>query len=387
MLTQRLVLTGDETQDRSLIQQAAAIIRAGGLVAFPTETVYGLGADALNSEAVRRIFLAKGRPAWDPLIVHVAEPDDIRRYTRDYSILTEKLIHAFMPGPLTLVLPKREVISEVVTAGRETVAIRIPQHPVARALIRYSGTPIAAPSANKFGRPSPTTADHVLHDLSGAIDAVLDAGATPMGVESTILDMTTDPPTLLRPGGVPREAIEALIGEVRVLGEAYREGEPLPAPGLSARHYAPSAKVVLCAPLPEAFYSALGRRTEPLCFRRRDAPRRMAGARLDSPAGVRVGCVGRLADARAAALSGLAHAGSGGRTCHRVSSTPRRGTGTRAPRPPPTRCTRLTVAPYKTFAALKRQKAEVYFEAAHRATMQEAHDETTRNSVGGKCVR
>jgi L-threonylcarbamoyladenylate synthase len=257
MRTQRLVLTGDESHDAPLIQQAAAIIRAGGLVAFPTETVYGLGADALNSEAVRRIFLAKGRPAWDPLIVHVAEPDDICRYTRDHSLLTEKLIHAFMPGPLTLVLPKREVISEVVTAGRETVAIRIPQHPVARALIRSSGTPIAAPSANKFGRPSPTTADHVLHDLSGAIDAVLDAGATPMGVESTVVDMTTDPPTLLRPGGITREAIEALIGAVRVLGEAFQEGEPLPAPGLSARHYAPSAKVVLCAPLPESFYSAL----------------------------------------------------------------------------------------------------------------------------------
>jgi L-threonylcarbamoyladenylate synthase len=257
MLTQRLVLTGDEAHDKSLIQQAAAIIRAGGLVAFPTETVYGLGADALDSAAVRRIYLAKGRPAWDPLIVHVAEPEDIHRYTHDHSVLTEKLIRAFMPGPLTLVLPKREVISEVVTAGRDTVAIRMPQHPVARALIRYSMTPFAAPSANKFGRPSPTTADHVLHDLRGEIDAVLDAGATPLGVESTILDMTTDPPTLLRPGCVPREAIEAIVGEVRVLGRAFEADESLPAPGLSARHYAPSAQVILCAPSPEAFYGAL----------------------------------------------------------------------------------------------------------------------------------
>ncbi len=257
MLTERLILTGDETQDKSLIQQAAAIIRAGGLVAFPTETVYGLGADALDSSAVRRIFLAKGRPAWDPLIVHVAAPEDIHRYTHDHSVLTEMLIRAFMPGPLTLVLPKRECISDVVTAGRATVAIRIPQHPVARTLIRYSGTPIAAPSANKFGRPSPTTADHVLQDLSGEIDAVLDGGATPMGVESTILDMTTEPPTLLRPGGVSREAIEAIVGEVRVLGRSFEEGEPLPAPGLSARHYAPSARVLLCAPQPEAFYGAL----------------------------------------------------------------------------------------------------------------------------------
>ncbi|MCS7208049.1 MAG: L-threonylcarbamoyladenylate synthase [Fimbriimonadales bacterium] len=257
MLTQRLVLTGDEAHDLPLIQQAAAIIRAGGLVAFPTETVYGLGADALNSEAVRRIFLAKGRPAWDPLIVHVDEPEAIRRYTRDYSVLTEQLIRAFMPGPLTLVLPKRALISEVVTAGRDTVAIRIPQHPVARALIRHSGTPIAAPSANKFGRPSPTTADHVLHDLNGEIEAVLDAGQTPMGVESTILDMTTQPPTLLRPGGVPKEAIEAVIGEVRLLRDSFAENEPLPAPGLSARHYAPKAKVVLCAPEPEQFYDTI----------------------------------------------------------------------------------------------------------------------------------
>lgn len=258
ILTQRLILKGDEATDKPLIQQAAAIIRAGGLVAFPTETVYGLGADALNSEAVRRIFLVKGRPAWDPLIVHVDTPEAIRRYTRDHSVLTERLIQTFMPGALTLVLPKREMISEVVTAGRDTVAIRVPQHPVARALIRYSGTPIAAPSANKFGRPSPTTADHVIHDLGGAIEAVLDAGQTPLGVESTILDMTTAPPTLLRPGGVPKEAIEAVIGEVRVLGTAIAaEGEPLPAPGLSARHYAPKAKVLLCAPTPEIFYGTL----------------------------------------------------------------------------------------------------------------------------------
>lgn len=257
MLTQRLILTGDEAQDKQLIQQAAAIIRAGGLVAFPTETVYGLGADALNPEAVRRIFLVKGRPAWDPLIVHVDTPEGIFRYTHAERALVEPLIRAFMPGPLTLVLPKREMISDIVTAGRDTVAIRIPLHPVARALIRYSQTPIAAPSANKFGRPSPTTADHVLDDLNGEIEAVLDAGQTPMGVESTILDMTTQPPTLLRPGGVPKEAIEAVIGTVRSLGQPIAEGEALPAPGLSARHYAPSARVLLCAPTPEAFYGTL----------------------------------------------------------------------------------------------------------------------------------
>ncbi|GIV11269.1 MAG: threonylcarbamoyl-AMP synthase [Fimbriimonadales bacterium] len=257
MLTQRLVLTGDADEDAPLIQQAAAIIRAGGLVAFPTETVYGLGADALNSEAVRRIYLAKERPAWDPLIVHVDTPQAIYRYTHNHSVLTEQLIRAFMPGPLTLVLPKKPMISDVVSAGRDTVAIRMPAHPVARALIRYSGTPIAAPSANKFGRPSPTTADHVLHDLNGVIEVVLDAGQTPMGVESTIVDLTTQPPTLLRPGGVPQEALEAILGKMRVLGEPFEEGEALPAPGLSARHYAPHAKLLLCAPTPEMFYGAL----------------------------------------------------------------------------------------------------------------------------------
>ncbi|MDW8107394.1 MAG: L-threonylcarbamoyladenylate synthase, partial [Armatimonadota bacterium] len=277
MRTQRLILTGDEAHDLPLMEQAAAIIRAGGLVAFPTETVYGLGADALNPEAVRRIFLAKGRPAWDPLIVHVDSPEAIFAYTQNYSELAEKLIRAFMPGPLTLVLPKREVISDIVTAGRDTVAIRIPQHPVARALIRLSQRPIAAPSANKFGRPSPTTADHVLHDLEGEIEAVLDAGQTPMGVESTVLDLTTTPPTLLRPGGVPKEAIEAVVGAVRLLHAPVEEGAPLPSPGLTLRHYAPAARVLLCAPTPEAFYGTL-----------KDALSRYAFVGAMRPAGWRV---------------------------------------------------------------------------------------------------
>jgi tRNA threonylcarbamoyl adenosine modification protein (Sua5/YciO/YrdC/YwlC family) len=333
MLTQRLILTGDEAHDKPLIQQAAAIIRAGGLVAFPTETVYGLGADALDSAAVRRIYLAKGRPAWDPLIVHVAEPEDIHRYTHSHSVLTEKLIRAFMPGPLTLVLPKREVISEVVTAGRDTVAIRIPQHPVARALIRYSVTPIAAPSANKFGRPSPTTADHVLHDLSGEIDAVLDAGATPLGVESTILDMTTDPPTLLRPGGVPREAIEAIVGEVRVLGRTFEEGESLPAPGLNrAPLRAQRAGDALCAVARSVLRHAQGH-PQPLCVRRGDASRRLEAARFEPPARVRVGRVGRLGDARAAAVFRLACAGVARRACDCVPAAARRGLGACAARP------------------------------------------------------
>lgn len=250
--TRRLVLRGDETHDLPLLQQAAETIRAGGLVAFPTETVYGLGADALNPEAVRRVFQAKGRPSWDPLIVHLDTSEQLFLLTRDQPPAVQTLVQHFMPGPLTLVLFKNPCVPDEVTAGLPTVALRMPAHPVARALIRLSGTPIAAPSANKFGRPSPTTAEHVLHDLEGEIDVVLDAGPTPFGVESTVLDMTTQPPTLLRPGATSVEALEVVIGTVHLLRRTPGEGEALPSPGLSARHYAPQARVLLCEPLPEA---------------------------------------------------------------------------------------------------------------------------------------
>ncbi len=257
MLTQRLILTGDDQHDRPLIEQAGAIIRAGGLVAFPTETVYGLGADAYNPVALQRIFQAKGRPAWDPLIVHVATPQQILELTSGIPDLALPLIQRFMPGSLTLILPKSDRVSTIITAGRDTVGIRMPSHPVAQALIRASGVPIAAPSANRFGRPSPTNADHVLHDLAGAIEAVLDGGETPRGVESTILDLTTDPPTLLRPGAVPLEAIEETIGTVRLLTEMLPRGMSLPAPGTMARHYAPRVPLLLSAPTPEALYGTV----------------------------------------------------------------------------------------------------------------------------------
>jgi L-threonylcarbamoyladenylate synthase len=254
--TKRLILTGDPEHDNPLIEQAAAVIRAGGLVAFPTETVYGLGADALNPDAVRRIFEAKERPTWDPLIVHVSDADELRRLVRAMPPAAERLVQTLMPGPLTLVLPKADCVPDLVTAGRPTVAVRIPTHPVALALIRASATPIAAPSANRFGRPSPTTADHVMADLAGRIEMVLDAGATPVGVESTVLDLTSEPPVILRPGGVPRETIESLIGSVRLLEEAFPEGQPLPSPGTSPRHYAPRVPVLLCPPEPTALFQA-----------------------------------------------------------------------------------------------------------------------------------
>ena len=254
--TERLILTGDPEHDNRLIERAGAVIRKGGLVAFPTETVYGLGADALNPKAVQRIFEAKERPTWDPLIVHVGDVEQLRKVVKAMPPTAERLAQTLMPGPLTLVLPKADCIPDLVTAGRPTVAVRIPTHPVALALIRASGTPIAAPSANRFGRPSPTTADHVMADLEGRIEIVLDAGASPVGVESTVLDLTTEPPVILRPGGVPREAIEAIIGSVRLLEEAFPEGQPLPSPGTSPRHYAPRVPVLLCPPEPDALFQA-----------------------------------------------------------------------------------------------------------------------------------
>jgi len=225
--------------DPQTLARAGAVLRAGGLVAFPTETVYGLGAHALDPAAVARIFTAKGRPAHDPLIVHLADPTDLPRVARQVPDLAWRLWERFAPGPLTLVLPRHPAVPAAVTAGRDTVAVRIPAHPVALGLIRAAGVPVAAPSANKFGHTSPTTAQHVLDDLGGAVDVVLDAGPTPVGVESTILDLTQDPPVLLRPGGVPREALEAALGQpVRLAGTAATAAE-VRAPGMLPRHYAP----------------------------------------------------------------------------------------------------------------------------------------------------
>lgn len=227
------------------IARAAAIIRGGGLVAFPTETVYGLGADALNQAAVARIFVAKGRPVYDPLIVHIARPADLMRVARTVPEKAHGLAKRFWPGPLTLVLPRGAAVPTIVTAGLETVAVRCPDHPVALALIEASRTPIAAPSANRFGRTSPTTAQHVLDDLNGRIDLILDAGPTPIGVESTVLDLTGPVPVILRPGGVPREALEAELGPVAVREQLPTPEAGMPSPGLLTRHYAPGAELRL----------------------------------------------------------------------------------------------------------------------------------------------
>lgn len=246
-----------ESPDPAVIARAADVIRRGGLVAFPTETVYGLGADALNASAVRRIFEAKGRPPNDPIIVHVASVEDLSRVAREVPPVARRLAETFWPGPLTLVLPRGEAVPLVVTAGRDTVAVRCPAHPVALALIRASGTPIAAPSANVFGHTSPTTAQHVLDDLNGRVDVILDGGSTPVGVESTVLDLTAEVPTILRPGGVPKEALERVLGQVQVHARPADPRAPLPSPGTLPRHYAPRVPLWLYTGPREAVLAAL----------------------------------------------------------------------------------------------------------------------------------
>ncbi|PYX97592.1 MAG: threonylcarbamoyl-AMP synthase [Acidobacteria bacterium] len=240
------------------IREAAAILKVGGLVAIPTETVYGLAADALDPGAIARIFVAKERPSWDPLIVHVANFEMISQVAGDFPERAKKLAERFWPGPLTLLLKRHRQLPLAVTAGRETVAVRIPAHPVARAVITSAGLPLAAPSANRFGHTSPTTAEHVMGDLEGRIDAVLDSGPTQIGVESTVLDPLRTPPLLLRPGGVTREQLEELLGQLEMYSAPANEApQALASPGLAARHYAPQAQLVLVDGTQENFLAVI----------------------------------------------------------------------------------------------------------------------------------
>jgi len=230
------------------ISYAAGIIKEGGLVAFPTETVYGLGADALNATAVRKIFKAKKRPADDPIIVHVYSINQVQELSEKIPTNAKKLMEKFWPGPLTLILKKSKIVPKEVTSGLDTVAIRMPSHPIARALIKSAGKPIAAPSANLFGKPSPTKAEHVKDDLNGRIDVILDGGYTNIGVESTVLDLTSKIPTLLRPGGINLEDLKKVLGKVLVHPAAKAEKkkiEVMKSPGMMYRHYAPNADVIL----------------------------------------------------------------------------------------------------------------------------------------------
>lgn len=244
----RILEVVEGERGETAIAEAAALLAAGRLVAFPTETVYGLGANALDEDAVRSIFEAKGRPSFNPLIVHVGGEAEARALVQIWPEEASLLAAAFWPGPLTLVLPRKPLVPDLITAGLPAVALRVPAHPVARRLISLAGVPVAAPSANRYTTISPTTAGHVAKTLGGRIDAILDGGATPIGIESTVLDLSRGTPTLLRPGAVGREEIEAVIGPVALPSSTPEGGAARPSPGMVKRHYAPNARVQLFRP-------------------------------------------------------------------------------------------------------------------------------------------
>ena len=232
-------------ENKAIIEKAGDILKNGGLVAFPTETVYGLGADALNEMAAHKIYEAKGRPSDNPLIVHITNMKDLEKVAEVIPEAAYTVAEKYWPGPLTMIFDKTDLVPYGTTGGLETVAVRMPNEPVARAVIDAGGGFIAAPSANTSGRPSPTTAQHVEEDLTGRIDMIIDGGAVPIGVESTILDMTVTPPMILRPGAITKEMLEELIGEVSVDRAliSSESKEPPKAPGMKYRHYAPEAEL------------------------------------------------------------------------------------------------------------------------------------------------
>ncbi len=234
--------------DETRIEEAGAVLRAGGLLGIPTETVYGLGADGLNPEAVAHIFQAKGRPQDNPLILHIPSADWLERYCEEIPPEAYTLAERFWPGPLTLILKRKVLVPDAVTAGLDTVGMRCPAHPVTRAIIAAAGVPVAAPSGNTSGRPSPTNVADMLEDMDGKVDAIVDGGPCSVGVESTILDLTLTPPRLLRPGGVTLEQLEAVVGSVAVdkaVRQLLRGDEQPRAPGMKYRHYAPKAPVTV----------------------------------------------------------------------------------------------------------------------------------------------
>ena len=262
------------------IELAANVLREGGLVGIPTETVYGLAANALNGEAVRRIFAAKGRPADNPLIVHISDISQIEKYdlVREVPESAKKLMDKFFPGPLTIIMKKGSVPDEV-TAGLDTVAVRFPSHPVTKKIITAAGCPLAAPSANTSGKPSPTTAQHVFHDMNGKIPCIIDGGACEVGVESTVITVAGDVPVLLRPGGITHAQLEAVIGKVEIADAVLnqlKDGETAASPGMKYKHYAPSANIVLVRADDESFVDFVNAHsdggTAALCYDE-DAPR------------------------------------------------------------------------------------------------------------------
>ena len=257
-----------KSEDKNAVPKAAEILKSGGLVAIPTETVYGLAANALDANAVRKIFLAKGRPQDNPLIVHISSLEELPPLVEKVDPRLYDLAEKFWPGPLTVIMKKSSLVPDEVCAGLPTVAIRMPSHPVARAIIKECGLPLAAPSANASGRPSPTKAEHVLEDLTGKIDAVVDGGSCSVGVESTIVTLATEPPTLLRPGGITPEELSAVLGEITIshaVFEQLAEGERPQSPGMKYKHYAPKAEVSIIKGGLEQFEKFLKGQKEEVC--------------------------------------------------------------------------------------------------------------------------
>lgn len=259
--------------DPNAVRDAAAILRRGGLLGIPTETVYGLGADALNEDAVSRIFLAKGRPQDNPLIIHVPDASWLERYCRSVPPAAYQLAERFWPGPLTMILPRRDIVPLQTTGGLETVGVRCPNHPVTLAIIEAAGVPIAAPSGNTSGRPSPTTAPHMIEDMDGRIDGIVDGGPCTVGVESTIIDLTEDRPRLLRPGGITPEQLLDTLGDLvvdKAVTAQIDKDAVVKAPGMKYRHYAPQAPVTIVAGSREKAAAYIHRHFEPgdrvLCF-------------------------------------------------------------------------------------------------------------------------
>jgi len=240
----RILEISEDNIDEAAIREAAGIIRKGGLVAFPTETVYGLGGNAFDPESARKIYAAKGRPSDNPLIVHIADPADMYKIAAEVPEKAEKLAGELWPGPLTMILKKLPVIPPETTGGLDTVAVRLPSNRIARELIRESGVFIAAPSANRSGRPSTTKASHVAEDMDGRIEMILDGGSSAIGLESTIVDLTEDPPVILRPGYYNKKRIEEVIGPVKV-DKGLISDAPPKAPGMKYRHYAPKAELTI----------------------------------------------------------------------------------------------------------------------------------------------
>ncbi len=265
-----IIHISDPAAEVDAVRAAAAVIREGGLVVFPTETVYGLGGNGLSAEAAEKIYAAKGRPSDNPLIIHISDPAEARRYTEPSPAawaLYERLARAFMPGPLTVILPKAPCVPLSTTGGLSTVAVRCPSHPVARALIEAAGVPVAAPSANLSGKPSPTEAAHVVHDLNGRVDVIIDGGPCEIGLESTIVQIREDAEgpylSLLRPGGITYDALTLVWDRVtiaRAVSEQLRADEKPLSPGMKYRHYAPSSPLILLDGTPEDVLAYLSAR-------------------------------------------------------------------------------------------------------------------------------